>query len=350
MLENGQVCAAIASANVEFRGELVFLKLLLQGRHSMLTRRAFGAAVAAAAGASRLSSMLGLRPSGFEVVRYRDVRGYRMAYREVGQGKDTFLFLHGNPTSSYLWRKVAPPLADLGRCIAPDLLGMGHSAKARAGDAPAYGVVRQRDQLDAFLDDLQLGNRVTLVVHDWGSIFGFDWARRHADRVRGIAHMEAFVEPVTTAGTPEAVVNWFRGYRTEAGAASVLESNQFVEQVLFRSVTGLTAVDSAVYRAPFLTAGDSRLPTLVFPRQVPIDGEPADVHALMSAAWDWMAKSPLPKLFIDAEPGAMVVARRKTIARGWPNTATHQVKARHFVPEDAPSEVAAAIRDWSKAL
>lgn len=316
----------------------------------MLTRREFTTLLAA--GMTRMVSPASAHLSGvsdFDLIRYRTVRDYSLAYRETGVG-DAFLFLHGNPTSSYLWRRVAPALADLGRCVAPDLLGMGHSAKARPGDEVLYTVAGQRELLADFIDTLELGDRIVLVVHDWGSVFGFDWARRHPGRVRGIVHMEAFVEPVTTSTTPEAVVRWFRNYRTPEGERAVLEDNQFVEQVLFRSARTLGPRDSAAYREPFQVAGASRLPTLVFPQQVPIDGEPADVHAMMMAAWQWMATSDTPKLFINAEPGAMVVARRKVIARSWRNTTERQVQAMHFVPEDAPDGVVAAIREWLPKL
>lgn len=311
-----------------------------------LSRRAFTAACASLLpGLAFGRNPLTEARIDFGTIRYRVANGYRMAYRETGSG-DTILFLHGNPTSSYLWRRIAPALSDLGRCVAPDLLGMGHSAKARPGDEAAYGVIRQRDQLDSLLAGLNMGNRVTLVVHDWGSIFGFDWARRHPDRVRGIVHMEAFVEPITTTGTPAPVVAWFQRFRSEDGKRAVLDANEFVEKVLFRSVPTLTHADSVAYGAPFQTPGDSRLPTLRFPQEVPIDGSPEDVHSLMMAAWEWMDESPVAKLFINAEPGAMVVARRKTVARKWRNTTERTVAARHFVPEDAPEAVVAAIREW----
>lgn len=286
--------------------------------------------------------------SPFADVAFRTVEGVRLASRSIGAGRP-IVFIHGNPTSSYLWRRVAPALAGHGRCIAVDLFGMGQSSKATAPSEAAYSLATQRRLLAAHLTALGVGRDVVLVLHDWGTVLGFDWARSHPTNVAGIAHMEGFVEPVESARTPAQVVEWFRRYRTDEGARMVLQDNQFVERVLFGQLPGLADADRAVYRAPFQTPAD-RWPTLAWPRQVPIDGRPADVHQVMTDAWAWMSQSLVPKLFINADPGAMVVGARRDIARAWPRTTEVTVSARHFVPEDAPDQVVGALDRWLSSV
>ena len=236
------------------------------------------------------------------------VNGLSMAYVDEGDG-DPIVFLHGNPTSSYLWRNVMPHLADQGRIIAPDLIGMGDSDKLPASGPEAYTFVEHRAYLDELLRQLGVDERVTLVIHDWGSALGFDWANRHRDAVLGIAYMEAIVAPIASWDDwPGDARKIFEGFRSDAGEAMVLEKNLFVEAVLPGSVIrDLGEAELDVYRRPYLEAGESRRPTLTWPRQIPIEGEPADVTAIVADYAEWLAGSDVPKLFVKADPGALMV-------------------------------------------
>ena len=238
-----------------------------------------------------------------------EVHGRQMAYVDVGDG-DPIVLLHGNPTSSYLWRNVIPHLVGLGRCVAPDLIGMGDSDKLPAPGPDSYRFVDHRHYLDGLLDALGISERVTFVVHDWGSALGFDWANRHRDAVAGIAYMEAIVRPLTWDEWPEAARQVFQGFRSPAGESMVLDKNVFVERVLPGSVLRrLTDVEMDQYRRPFATPGEDRRPTLTWPRQIPIDAEPADVVAMVDDYAAWLAASTVPKLLVVAEPGAILAAR-----------------------------------------
>jgi haloalkane dehalogenase len=278
------------------------------------------------------------------------VRGRSMAYVEAGSGAP-IVFLHGNPTSSYLWRNVIPHLEALGRCIAPDLIGMGDSQKLEPSGPERYRFVEHREYLDELLSVLGVTRDVTLVVHDWGSALGFDWARRHPDAVRGIAYMEAIVRPLTWAEWPDAARAVFQSFRSPAGEAMVLEQNVFVERVLPGSILrGLGEAEIAVYRRPFAAAGESRRPTLTWPRQIPIEGEPADVCAIVEEYAAWLARSPLPKLFVNAEPGAILIGAQREFCRSWPNQREITVRGSHFIQEDSPDEIGAAIAEWRRGL
>ncbi len=274
------------------------------------------------------------------------VNGKRMAYVEMGAG-DPIIFQHGNPTSSYLWRNIMPELADYGRCIAVDLIGMGDSEKLDDSGPDRYRYVEHRDYLFAAWDQLGVGDNVTLVIHDWGSALGFDWARQHPDRVRGIAYMEGIVKPMGWEDWPEVIRPLFQGFRSEAGESMVLEKNIFVERVLPGSVLrGLTENEMAVYRRPFESKGESRRPTLTWPRQIPLDGEPADVCKIVSAYSDWLQQTSVPKLFINAEPGAILTGAQREFCRRFPNQTEITVAGSHFIQEDSPAEIAAGIREW----
>ena len=277
------------------------------------------------------------------------VNGKRMAYVEIGDG-DPIIFQHGNPTSSYLWRNIMPELAGHGRCIAVDLIGMGDSDKLDNAGPDSYRYVEHRDYLFAAWEQLGLTENITFVIHDWGSALGFDWARQHPDKVRGIAYMEGIVKPMGWEDWPEAIRPLFQGFRSEAGESMVLEKNVFVERVLPGSVLReLTESEMAVYRRPFESAGESRRPTLTWPRQIPLDGEPADVHAIVAAYADWLCHSTVPKLFINAEPGAILTGSQREFCRGFPNQSEVTVAGSHFIQEDSPAEIAAAIRAWLDA-
>src|SRR5437867_5964806 len=279
-----------------------------------------------------------------------DVLGSTMAYVERGSG-DPIVLLHGNPTSSYLWRDVIPHLEPLGRCLAPDLIGMGDSDKLEESGPGRYTFVEHRRYVDGLLDQLGVGRNVTFVVHDWGSALGFDWARRHPDRVRALVYMEAIVRPMSWAEWPEAARKVFQAMRSPAGEEMVLQKNVFVERILPASVLrGLTNEEMDKYREPFRQAGESRRPTLTWPREIPIDGEPADVAAIVSAYGEWLSTTPLPKLFVNAQPGSILVGAQRDFCRRWPNQQEVTVRGSHFVQEDSPAEIGRAIAAFLRRL
>jgi len=266
-----------------------------------------------------------------------------MAFVDTGGGAPV-VFLHGNPTSSYLWRNVIPPVASRGRCLAPDLIGMGDSGKAPTG---RYRFVDHARYLDAWFDAVGLTREVTLVVHDWGSALGFHWARRHPERVAGLVYMEAIVRPVTWAEWPEPARKIFQTMRSPAGEEVVLGKNVFVERILPASVMrGLDEAAMSVYRRPFLEPGESRRPTLTWPREIPIEGEPADVVAIVEDYATWLARSPVPKLFVNAAPGSILTGAQRQFCRTWPNQREVSVRGTHFIQEDSPDEIGAAVVDF----
>jgi len=277
---------------------------------------------------------------------YATVDGKQMAYHERGEGR-SIVFLHGNPTSSYLWRNIIPHVADQGRCIAPDLIGQGDSDKLDDTSPASYTFVQHRDYLDGLLDQLDLGDDVVFVVHDWGSALGFDWANRHRDRVAGIAFMEAIVRPIASwSDWPEAARDIFQGFRSEAGEAMVIEKNLFVEAVLPGSILrSLAEEEMDEYRRPFVEP-QHRRPTLTWPRQIPIEGEPVDVTEIVGAYAEWLEQADVPKLFVDAEPGAILTGPQRDWVRTWPNLTEVTVRGSHFIQEDSPHEIAQAISDW----
>jgi haloalkane dehalogenase len=279
-----------------------------------------------------------------------DVLDRQMAYVDVGAG-DSIVFLHGNPTSSYLWRNIWPRCQDLGRCLAPDLIGMGDSDKLPDSGPDRYTFVEHRRYLDAWFDRLGLTADVTLVVHDWGSALGFDWARRHPDAVKGIAYMEAIVAPVTWDAWPTAAADIFKAFRSPEGDKLVLDDNVFVEGVLPGAILRhLSDEEMAEYRRPFTEPGESRRPTLTWPRQIPIDGEPADVTEIVTAYGAWLASSPVPKLFVNGNPGAILTGPQRELCRTFPNQHEVTVSGVHFLQEDSPTEIGAAIADWYSHL
>ncbi|MDJ0927921.1 MAG: haloalkane dehalogenase [Gammaproteobacteria bacterium] len=279
-----------------------------------------------------------------------EVLGLGMTCEETGHG-DPVVFLHGNPTSSYLWRHVITEVADHARCLAPDLIGMGGSDKLPDSGPDSYRFVEHRRYLEALLDQLDLGDRVTLVVHDWGSALGFDWARRNTDRVRGIAYMEALVRPLSWDDWPEQSRPIFEGLRSPAGEKMILEKNVFVERILPASIMReLDDAEMERYRAPFAAPGESRRPTLTWPRQLPIDGEPGDVVEIVAAYSEWLKHSDLPKLFINADPGAILVGSQREFCRGWPNQLEITVPGIHFIQEDSGPAIGQAIAGWFDGL
>lgn len=279
-----------------------------------------------------------------------DVLGERIAYVEMGTG-EPIVFLHGNPTSSYLWRNIMPYAEGLGRCIAPDLIGMGDSSKLDDSGPERYTFVEHREYLDAFLDAVDVRTNVAFVIHDWGSALGFDWANRHRDQVRGLCYMEAIVRPLTWDEWPESARGLFQGFRSEAGEEMILTRNLFVERVLPGSVLrGLTDDEMAVYRRPYVNEGEDRRPTLTWPRQIPVGGEPADVIEIVSAYGEWLRDSEIPKLFVNAEPGAILTGGQREFCRGWKNQTEVTVKGSHFIQEDSPDEIGEALAAWVQTL
>lgn len=278
--------------------------------------------------------------------RFAEVLGARMAYVEVGEGRPIVL-QHGNPTSSYLWRSVIPELAAHGRCIAPDLIGMGDSDKI----AGPYRFVDHRRYLDALLAALGVEDDVILVGHDWGGALLFEWANRHRSAVAGIAYMETIVTPLEWSDWPEAATGIFQAMRSDAGEEIVLEKNVFVERILPKSVLDpLSEEVMAEYRRPFAEPGEGRRPTLTWPRQIPIEGEPADVTEIVAAYAAWLAESSVPKLFIDADPGSILIGRQREVCRAWPDQETVTVRGSHFVQEDSGHPIGRAIASWLSAL
>ncbi|MGI9572477.1 haloalkane dehalogenase [Alloalcanivorax xenomutans] len=278
------------------------------------------------------------------------IHGKRLAYVDEGEG-DPIVFLHGNPTSSFLWRNVMPELAGQGRLIAPDLIGQGDSEKLPAGEgAEAYGFDTAYHYLEGLLEALGCHQRVTLVVHDWGSALGFHWARCHPDAVKGIAYMEAIVMPVTWEDWPEAARGIFKGFRSDKGEDLILNRNMFVEAVLPGSVIrDLSEAEMAEYRRPFQKPED-RQPTLNWPRDIPIDGEPAEMVRVVRDYADWLAASPLPKLFVNADPGSILIGRQREFCRTWPNQTEVTVRGNHFLQEDSPVEIGQAVARWLEAV
>ena len=271
----------------------------------------------------------------------------QMSYVDTGTGRPV-VFLHGNPTSSYLWRNIVTHVRDAARCLAPDLVGMGRSGRAPSG---SYRFVDHSRYLDAWFDEVGLEDKVILVGHDWGSALGFHWANRHRDRIAGVVYMEAIVQSLSWGQWPSAASRIFQGFRSGSGESMILEDNLFVERVLPGSIIrDLTEQEMDVYRRPFLETGESRRPTLTWPREIPLDGQPADVVSIVDEYSAWLSGSQVPKLFVNAEPGAILTGSQRDFCRTWPNQTEVTVKGVHFVQEDSPDEIGDAIIRWIGSL
>ena len=282
----------------------------------------------------------------------RRILGREMAYVEVGEG-DSILLLHGNPTSSYLWRNVLPHLKPRGRCIVPDLIGMGDSDKLPNSGPGSYRFVEHRRYLDALLEALDVRERVTFVIHDWGSALGFDWANRHREAVKGIAYMEAIVQPQGWEHWDGANMRpALKALRSEAGEAMVLQDNFFIEQILPKAILrALSAEEMAEHRRPFAEPGEGRRPTLTWVRQIPIEGEPPDVNSIVAAYAEWLTTSRVRKLFVKAEPGLLIAGGGNLdFARKLPVQTEVTVAGVHYVQEDLPNEIGRAIAGWMGAI
>jgi haloalkane dehalogenase len=275
---------------------------------------------------------------------------YTMSYVDEGSG-DPIVLLHGNPTSSYLWRNIIPHLGGLGRCIAPDLIGMGDSDKLKNSGPDSYSFVEHRKYLDALLEEIGVTDNVIFVIHDWGSALGFDWAYRHPNKVKGIVYMEAILFHYAWSEWPEDARKIFQGFRSPAGEELILDKNYFIELVLPNSVIReLTPSEMDVYRRPFLNSGEDRRPTLTWPRQIPIEGQPQDVVEIVTTYIEWLSTAQIPKLFINAEPGAILTGKARDFCRTWPNQEEVTVKGKHFIQEDSPDEIGQSIAKFIRQI
>ncbi|HEY0817069.1 MAG TPA: haloalkane dehalogenase [Pseudonocardia sp.] len=282
--------------------------------------------------------------------RYAEVLGLRMAFREAGDG-DPIVFLHGNPTYSYLWRHILDRIAPRGRCLAPDLIGMGDSDKLPDPGPTAYRFVEHRRYLDALFDELAVRERVVLVGHDWGGVLAMDWARRHPDAVRGLAYLETHVAPTSWASPDAPDPGLFGPLRGAEGEQLVLVENVFIEKVLQAGTQRvLTEAERDAYRAPYLRPGADRMAMLAWPREIPIDGDPPDVTDIVTRNAEWMASSPVPKLFINGAPGALLTGAAREACRRWPAQHEVTVPGLHFLPEDSAPAIADALGRWLATL
>ena len=278
------------------------------------------------------------------------INNKNIAYAESGSG-DPIIFLHGNPTSSYLWRNITPHLESQGRCICIDLIGMGDSDKLDNPDENSYQFEEHYHYVNAAIESLTNGENTTFVIHDWGSALGFNWCYHNPDSVKGIAYMEAIVKEMTWEDWRDEAKGIFQGFRSDAGESLVLEKNYFVERVLPGSIIRrLRDEEIEEYRRPFLNPGEDRRPTLSWPREIPIEGQPANVCKIVNQYAEWMQTNDIPKLFINAEPGAITTGRIRDFCRSWKNQTEVTVKGIHFIQEDSPDDIGKAISTWYKNI
>ena len=282
--------------------------------------------------------------------KYKEINSKKMAYVDEGSG-DTFLFLHGNPTSSFLWRNIAPHVEDLGRIVIPDLIGMGVSEKLEGVDNPEYKYHGQYEYLTALIDELNLGDNIHLIIHDWGSAMGFQFARENQNRIKSITYMEAIVMPLTWDQWPDPATKIFGLFRSEAGEELILEKNFFVERILLAdSSTGYTEEEKSEYIRPFMNPGEDRRPTLTWPRQIPLDGEPREVVEEVRLNAEFHKESDIPKLFINADPGSILIGDQREFARTWKNQIEITVSGNHFIQEDSSEEIGSALKNFVESL
>ena len=273
-----------------------------------------------------------------------------IAYHQQGSG-EPIVFLHGNPTSSYLWRNITPYLHDQASCISMDLIGMGDSDKLDNPDTNSYRFEEHFYYAEKAIKALTNNKKITLVVHDWGSALGFHWSYKHPELIKGIAYMEAIVKEMTWDDWDKNAKSIFQGFRSDAGENLVLEKNYFVEKVLPGSIIRMLDADEMnEYRRPFLSSGEDRRPTLSWPREIPIEGEPGNVCQIVNEYAQWMKTNNIPKLFINAEPGAITTGKIRDFCRSWKNQTEVTVKGIHFIQEDSPDEIGKALSRWYKEL
>ena len=282
--------------------------------------------------------------------KYKEILGKRMAYLDSGAGQ-SIVFLHGNPASSFLWRNITPYVEDIGRIVVPDLIGMGDSEKLEGTDNPDYQYHGQYKYLSSLLDELDLGEEINLVIHDWGSAMGFQYARENANKIKSITFMEAIVMPLTWDQWPENARNIFQLMRSDAGEEIVLEKNVFVERILLNdSANGFTDEEKAEYIRPFKNAGEDRRPTLTWPRQIPVDGSPQAVIDEVKKNGEFHKNSDIPKLFINADPGSILIGEQREFVRTWNNLEEITVKGNHFIQEHSPNEIGKALSEFINKL
>ena len=282
--------------------------------------------------------------------KYKEILGKKMAYLDSGEGQ-SIVFLHGNPASSFLWRNITPAVEGMGRIVVPDLIGMGDSEKLEGIDNPDYQYHGQYKYLSNLLDSLDLGNEINLVIHDWGSAMGFQYARENSNRIKSITFMEAIVAPLSWDDWPENARNIFQLMRSEAGEELVLEKNIFVERILLNdSAEGFSEEEKAEYIRPFKEAGEDRRPTLTWPRQIPVDGEPQAVIDEVIKNGEFHKDSNIPKLFINADPGSILTGKQREFVRSWNNLKEITVKGNHFIQEHSPSEIGEALKEFISSL
>ena len=281
--------------------------------------------------------------------KYVEVLGKQMAYCEMGEGKP-IVFQHGNPTSSYLWRNIMPYMESQGRCIAIDLIGMGDSDKLEDFGNNTYSYQVQKKYFDACLEALNITDDVTLVIHDWGSALGFNWSQDNPSKVKAICYMEGIVRPLKWEEWSKDATGIFQGFRSDAGEEMILKKNLFIEAVLPRSIIrDLSEDEMNEYRKPFQSERD-RQPTLDWPRHIPLDNEPKEMVEVVKVYADWMAQNDIPKLFINAEPGAILIGPQREFCRAWKNQTEVTVKGTHFIQEDSPHEIGSAIKEWLQSF
>ena len=281
---------------------------------------------------------------------YKEILGKQMAYLDSGEGQ-SIVFLHGNPASSFLWRNITPAVEGMGRIVVPDLIGMGDSEKLEGVDNPDYQYHGQYKYLSTLLDSLNLGNEINLVIHDWGSAMGFQYARENSDRIKSITFMEAIVAPLSWDDWPENARNIFQLMRSEAGEELVLEKNIFVERILLNdSAEGFSEEEKAEYIRPFKEAGEDRRPTLTWPRQIPVDGEPQAVIDEVTKNGEFHKESSIPKLFINADPGSILIGDQREFVRSWNNLKEVTVKGNHFIQEHSPKEIGEALKEFIRSI
>ena len=282
--------------------------------------------------------------------KFIDVESKKIAYIDEGHG-DPIVLIHGNPTSSFLWRNIVPELLNSGRVIVPDLIGQGDSEKLPVSDgSDRYSLEVAYKYVDGLLQNIGAYNNVTLVIHDWGSGIGFLWAMRNPNAVKGVAYMEAIVKPMSWDDWPEGGVGIFKGFRSEKGEDLILNRNMFIEGVLPSSVIReLTEKEMNAYRAPHIKEED-RQPLLNWPRQIPLEGEPEDIVSLVNDYGAFMSSSNIPKLFINAEPGSILLGKQREFCRSWPNQKEVTVKGIHFIQEDSPVEIGQAVAEWLETI
>jgi len=282
--------------------------------------------------------------------KFIDVESKKIAYIDEGHG-DPIVLIHGNPTSSFLWRNIVPELLNSGRVIVPDLIGQGDSEKLPVSDGTdRYSLEVAYKYVDGLLQNIGADNNVTLVIHDWGSGIGFLWAMRNPNAVKGVAYMEAIVKPMSWDDWPEGGVGIFKGFRSEKGEDLILNRNMFIEGVLPSSVIReLSENEMNAYRAPHLKEED-RQPLLNWPRQIPLEGEPKNVVSLVNDYGAFMSRSNMPKLFINADPGSILLGKQREFCRSWPNQKEVTVKGIHFIQEDSPVEIGQAVAEWLETI